>query len=597
MKEMKTTKREFICRSMVLTVLTVLLPALTSCDGLGEGTENGTKTAVAFSVGNIAPWSAETLVRSASETPRIVETASVPLGDNWVLEASWVEDPAAPTRATEPLKTGAIVRIIANNGSDVVAESNYEYQSDGSLLPAGLPMTLTAGTYNFSAYSYNSSTATLPTTSATDPVIFNPYVGATDTGNDLIWSPSKSVTLDESATGIELNTFTHKFSKVKYSVEFNPAASPTYSISVKLSTNYQAQLTKSNYAFAPSGLTTEQLLDKDNYRIVYAGDSPPVLKISGTISSKSFTDVSVPYKQSLAAGKSYTLQITITNRLTWAGSNIYWDGTRLTFAAPDTDDKQYYQGVFFRWGSLVGISPVQTNGSPYFAAGTNGDLATGTPIYVPPVPGGPANWTQTNLTTAQSATYSSYFSTYHTPYSYEFDKIPYVNNNDGDLGATGPTYNPAAFKGDICRYLTGQPGIPDGTWVMPTLVDFESASRSNWTGSVPNSTYWYRQPQSGGFTENDAQTAGYPDGTYGKESGHWRWGASYCGTTTVLPASGYRNYDDGALGNTGNGGGYWSSSVDGASNAYDLGFYSSGVNTYSDTRGWGASVRCVLQHY
>jgi hypothetical protein len=250
-----------------------------------------------------------------------------------VLEASWVEDPVAPTRATENLQTGARVRIIARKSTDAsaITEKDYTVNGSGTIVPlSGDPMVLADGTYDFTAYSYNSSTATLPTTTDDDLVVtFNPYVGdaATDIGNDLLLSttPSESPITKIGSSGITLNTFKHQFSRVKYSVVFTPTVPATYNISVKLSTNYKAQLTKSSDAFAPSGLPTEQTLDKDNYHIVYAGDSPPKLKISGTITTTSpdkttnFTDLPVPYKKNLAAGKSYTLQITITNRLTWAG--------------------------------------------------------------------------------------------------------------------------------------------------------------------------------------------------------------------------------------------------------------------------------------
>jgi hypothetical protein len=286
--------------------------------------------------------------------------------------------------------------------------------------------------------------------------------------------------------------------------------------------------------------------------------------------------------------------------LVWAGSNIYWDAdnSRLTFAAQGTTDKQYYQGVFFRWGSLVGISPGLTNGSSTFAAGTNGNLATGTPIYVPPVPGGPITWEKTNLTSAQSASYSSfsYFSTHYTPYPNNFDYIPYVNTDDGSLGSTAPTYNPGAFKGDICRYLTGQSGIPDGAWVMPTLADFESASRSNWTGIVPDSTYWYRQPQENGIfpttITGNGQIDSNSDGTYHT----WTWGASYCNTATVLPVSGYRYITFGTLYFEGLIGIYWSSSVGSENRAYCLDFESEVVVTHLAGRGRGSPVRCVLDH-
>jgi hypothetical protein len=43
----------------------------------------------------------------------------------------------------------------------------------------------------------------------------------------------------------------------------------------------------------------------------------------------------------------------------WAGSNIYWNGTKLTFDEPYEMGKSAAQGLFFKWGGLTGISPVE----------------------------------------------------------------------------------------------------------------------------------------------------------------------------------------------------------------------------------------------
>ncbi|WP_044163418.1 BACON domain-containing protein, partial [Bacteroides reticulotermitis] len=46
----------------------------------------------------------------------------------------------------------------------------------------------------------------------------------------------------------------------------------------------------------------------------------------------------------------------------WAGSNIYWDGTKLTFddSLGESAPHKKYQGVFFNWASLYGIPPANT---------------------------------------------------------------------------------------------------------------------------------------------------------------------------------------------------------------------------------------------
>jgi hypothetical protein len=163
---MKTEKIELNCRLILPTLLCMLLPALTACDGLIDGLGNKKKTAVAFSLSDVAPWGAETLLRGASETPRVVETTRVPLPDNWVLEASLVEEPVAPTRASN-LTTNAIVHIIARKVADgTIKEANYKSDGSGNLVPGtDGSMELEDGiSYYFTAYSYNKPLDDAPVT-------------------------------------------------------------------------------------------------------------------------------------------------------------------------------------------------------------------------------------------------------------------------------------------------------------------------------------------------------------------------------------------------------------------------------------------------
>jgi hypothetical protein len=616
---MKREKTPFRCWPVLPMALIVLLPLFASCDQLGEDSGNKTKTAVEFSLGEIAPWSATTELRGGSETPRVVETASVPLADNWVLEASWVEDPVAPTRAIAGLNDGAVIHIIARHAStSAITEGNYNYQDlSGKIVPDDQPIKLEDGSYYFTAYSYNTSAVTLPGTLSADypnsDVTLSPY-DATSTslvGNDLLLSttPSGNPVTKSGNTGINLGTLKHQFSRVIYATgSVTGTPTPTLVITgVKLSPNYTAKLTKSNDAFTVDAQTTDQPLSSTGYSYVYTPTSLfPTLKISGTINSTPFTDVPVTYTKTLAPGKSYTLRINIMQGLPWAGSNIYWvemnastGAGYLTFAAPGTTDKQFYQGVFFRWGSLVGVSPVQTSSSDNFST-------TATPIYVPVdnVNKGSITWKRTNLTAARSA-YS--WNTQQFFYSYyDFDYIPAVNTGtapdpaDNYLASSG-VHAPSSYKGDICKYLTGQPNVPAGEWVMPTRNDFADIANTwttdIWTTIPSTGDYWYRKPQSGGFTPNNAQTGTNSDGTYHG----WDWGASYCNSTTVFPASGARGPDAGVLHNnrTGINGDYWSSSAHHVYTDYSYSFFFNSDGVIPDStpyRGAASSVRCVLQH-
>ena len=63
-----------------------------------------------------------------------------------------------------------------------------------------------------------------------------------------------------------------------------------------------------------------------------------------------------------------------------------------------------------------------------------------------------------------------------------------------------------------------------------------------------------------------------------------------------FPAVGYRNNSDGTLNNPGTNGNYWASDTSG-SNAYNMYFNSSNVNTNNNNKRNGYSVRCVRREF
>ena len=66
--------------------------------------------------------------------------------------------------------------------------------------------------------------------------------------------------------------------------------------------------------------------------------------------------------------------------------------------------------------------------------------------------------------------------------------------------------------------------------------------------------------------------------------------------TIFLPAAGYRNGNDGTLGNVGTNGYYWSSTEDSSNYAYNLGFSSGNAPEVSRyNKRFGYSVRCVAE--
>jgi hypothetical protein len=162
----------------------------------------------------------------------------------------------------------------------------------------------------------------------------------------------------------------------------------------------------------------------------------------------------ITFTRTLLPNTSYTVMIDIRENR-WAHSNIYWESSLNSGAGGLMFDKKRtnpshadYQGVFFKWGSLVGISPV----------GDNTNVAN-TALYIPDNINS-RTWDGTKTLASTD-----------TPWgSAGFNNVPYtVSPGEGNLAnATNYLYDLssdetyAAFTGDICRYVGGD------DWRMPT---------------------------------------------------------------------------------------------------------------------------------
>jgi hypothetical protein len=256
----------------------------------------------------------------------------------------------------------------------------------------------------------------------------------------------------------------------------------------------------------------------------------------------------------------------------WAGSNIYWDGTKLTFDTEATAANNKKQGVFFKWGSLIGVSPNGALGSLY---NTSSVL-----LYIPSyVSDSPISSSWTGTTTGSNM---------------DWIKIPYITDSGSPYGQTSTYLNDAAqntsttyaaYKGDICQYLS-KTGAVSGSWRMPTAKEFNA-------GGLTDNAY----------VEWTASTAPWAkSGSFGAESGNEQGttqlssGGTYTvnGVSTSFPASGYRTYSIGTLSGVGTYGYCWSSSASNASNGFRLILSSNYVYpAYGNYRQFGYPVRCV----
>ena len=265
----------------------------------------------------------------------------------------------------------------------------------------------------------------------------------------------------------------------------------------------------------------------------------------------------------------------------FARSNIVWDATnnKLTFAVTAADNATIpanVQGVFFKWGSLVAISPV---GNTYAA---NQILFS---------PDGTTNYTWANIPYISETT--GKFGTHGTD---EDDFAGY----DGGSNTNGPGYATSgtnANKGDICRYISDQEGWVEGRWRLPTADEMQTLI--NEATSVSNN---------GGFGSigGALNTGNNAHGFWQVPSGRWlgagaavtanRGTEAVPGTSSVyFPAGGYRNSSSGGANGAGNTGYGWSGSSNNTTNAYDLSVNSGNAYWSSTSRTYGFPVRCIRE--
>jgi hypothetical protein len=261
----------------------------------------------------------------------------------------------------------------------------------------------------------------------------------------------------------------------------------------------------------------------------------------------------------LAQGAGYTLRVTLRTFVfstKFASSNIYWDGTKLTFApytSSSTDyaamPDRYYQGVYFQWGSLIGISAKDS-----FSA-----LAT---IYRYDT--GDKKWKEETT----SASWADICFYNNVPLAGNSAENFFIKNNiiDNDNGNNA---------GDICRFIssvTSDPALMG--YRMPTLDELGSS----WSTTYGNSTW----------------NAVTPTDVGGKNT--INQGRNHSTTGIGFPASGVHRDADGLLLQIGTSGRYWSgsASLNGSIIFRYLYFISSGAPVETHTARAALSVRCVL---
>lgn len=288
---------------------------------------------------------------------------------------------------------------------------------------------------------------------------------------------------------------------------------------------------------------------------------------------------------------TFTQIVPITSR--FARSNIVWDGSKLTFAVTEADNSRIpanVQGVFFRWGSLVAVSPVGN----YFGGGAvSGNPPDPDKILFSPT--GKKDYVWEDI-----------------PHIDENYGIPFDNNdpdeddfdgfNDGN-NTNGPGYSTSTNRGDICRYISAQNWVV-GQWRMPTATEYNEL-----LDEIPGSRHAVRNGTFNQVNRAPESPAGnvyglYANGFWQPESGSWLGGGAAAdkarGAVAVItpgpnsvyfPAGGERNH----IGQTVYAGGhgyFWSASSN--SNSVDMFSIHTNIEWVSSMgRNAAISIRCI----
>lgn len=246
----------------------------------------------------------------------------------------------------------------------------------------------------------------------------------------------------------------------------------------------------------------------------------------------------------------------------WAGSNIYWDGTKLTFDDVNDHSHKTYQGILFKWGSLWGVDPSGPESGW-------GDTSS--------------NWSTSSIV------YKSGNNDYTS--NINWNDIPYISTNKITTYTAGKDekdrhfliemHDPGKGFGDICKYLTEKnwaPGAASGKkWRMPTTRELGSSSNYMRSGTFQNHV---------SDNKEGKYTPYYPIGGYTK-SGQG---------SPFFPTSGYRSFNNGTLRDVGSIGIYWSGSPSSTDNAGSLFFFMSSLETITSLeQNYAVSVRCVQE--
>ena len=558
---------------LLLCGITYLLSSCSEKEIIDPPTHNGPKNDVYFTL-SIGIFSSdqttEPVTRSAAGFSEQVSNV-IRVADDVYMYATLKEDHPVTTRATGDtiaLKDGAFVRVIAYSDAGgntyMIEEGQADYKVvNGVLEPLSAGLSIHDDTYEFVAYTFNDAVA-LP--SHATPVSFD--AGAIDSAHYLLWGKTAPIVISALSDTIRL-TVGHLFSRVKIKASTATIIQPSVDINkivgAKLSPSYRTLfLDPGNGVLTPLNLgnpessitefkrwssnggstwqdTTANLAAQDvesDYCMIYSHrNAEMALKIAnlrvddtdlGTYEFR-FSKFPIP----MEPGHSYVLNLNF-KRLIWSGSNIFWDGTKLTFKPEGTPlSQQGLQGVYFPWGSLIGISPT---GAP-----NGGFSELLTILYIPDAIS--YTWSTTNA----SAKGWTRFDIRRILGGGTLVSNDWLDNHESRNYLYSEAHNPIDTIGDICHYISQYEAYHSnatfGNWRMPNSREFgimQSEYQTANLSSMNNLTLaTLKADGTTNFYENDIITNNLYASYIIKIAG----GASSPapGTATVFPAGGHRD--------------------------------------------------------
>jgi hypothetical protein len=572
-----------------------LVAVLVSCDkgggyGVGEA-ESGCCDVVVRLLG-VAEGGEEDVVRSAArQEPELV----VRPAEGGILAEMQLERDTALLRTVTayPLTTSAWFRVIAvTSAGKYVSHGDFQAGSGTTSLSSFcVPENVT---YDFICFSYNDTdNSSLPA--------FSPKRGDALTGTlggdmeDLLWCKWTQAVTDVAPT---LNiTLKHVMARIKVALDcrYNEWTITGFQGALTMTGLYgggtidllsgAVATTEGELTLGWTGASAGYVWESDvmyampasGYGITVPADAVAIAG-NDNYSTIPVSEATGTFVTELMAGNSYRLCIRL-RRPKWAGSNIYWDDSakRLTFDEyyPDGDDAPHrgYQGVFFKWGSLIGISPAYTVNQLAFYSNV-------TPVYEPyDYPSDP-KWRQTTKT--RWTDISSLFGT--------------LGNGRNDTYAIDADRNTTSryqgLRGDICQYLSMKTGVVSGDYRLPIAYEFGNTMDDEWgwngrtDGWIPATNFSDKNTSVNAFgTYNIIGSATPPNECFAKNIRM---------DDVVFPASGLRD-TNGKLGLVGTFGNYSCGSSKNTWDSYMMFFDDFRIYPdYNREFEYGMSVRCVM---